>query len=133
MKLIKLMRKYKQITRFIFVGICNTLVSYLLFVLFIKMLGKDAYQISLFASWVISSFFSFTLQKIFVFQTKGNWLKEYVKCVISWSIGYGINAVSLGILVDYLKYNVYFGQLIAIVLTTISTFLLFKYFAFKKS
>jgi Predicted membrane protein len=119
--------------KFVFVGICNTLVSYLLFALFIKVSGEENYQASLFASWFFSSFISFVLQKTIVFQTKGNWLKEYVKCMISWSVGYGINALSLELIVQYFAFPVLIGQLIAIVLTALCTFVLFKYFAFNRS
>lgn len=131
MNIIKFIKKYPQIVKFVLIGICNTLVSFLLFVLFINILGEERYQVSLLLSWCFSSFFSFTMQKVFVFQTKGNWFKEYVKCIITWGIGYGINAVSLGIIVHWLNYHVIIGQIIALLLTTIATFLLFKYFAFK--
>lgn len=125
--------KYPQLTRFVLIGAGNTLVSFLIFVFFVKLLGENVYQVCLFLSWAVSSFFSFTLQKVFVFRTKGNWLKEYIKCLMTWTIGYGINAVSLGIIVHWFNYHVIIGQIIAIFLTTVSTFLLFKYFAFKKS
>lgn len=131
-KFIYFCRTYQQLTRFILIVTGNTLISFFTFVFFIKLLGENVYQLCLFFSWLVSSFFVFTLQKVFVFRTKGNWLKEYVKCLISWSIGYGINAVSLGIIVHWLDYHVIIGQIIAIFMTTISTFLLFKYFAFKR-
>lgn len=130
---IKFVCNCQQIIKFVLIGICNTLVSFILFAAFVKFLGEDAYQVCLLASWCVSSFFSFTMQKVFVFQTKGNWLKEYVKCVMTWAVGYGINAVSLEIIVHYWKLHVIIGQLAAIAFTTVSTFLLFKYFAFKKS
>lgn len=125
--------KYWLIIKFVAVGTCNTLISFLLFTLFIKVSGEENYQASLFASWFFSSFISFVLQKTIVFQTKGNWLKEYVKCMISWSVGYGINALSLELIVQYFAFPVLIGQLIAIVLTTLCTFVLFKYFAFNRS
>ncbi len=125
--------KYWFIIKFVVIGTCNTLISFLLFTVFIKVSGEENYQASLFASWFFSSFISFVLQKTIVFQTKGNWLKEYVKCMISWSIGYGINALSLELIVQYFAFPVLIGQLIAIVLTTLCTFVLFKYFAFNRS
>lgn len=132
MKLLQLIRKYRQLAKFIIIGAVNTLVSVLFFVFFIKLLGENVYQLCLFLSWLVSSFSSFTLQKIFVFQTKGNWLKEYAKCLISWAIGYGINAVSLAVIIHLLEYHVIIAEIIALILTIISTFLLFKFFAFKR-
>lgn len=131
MKLINFIRKYQKITKFMIIGAGNTLISVVSFVFFVKLLGENVYQLCLFLSWLVSSLFSFTLQKIIVFQTKGNWLKEYAKCLISWAIGYGINAVSLAIIIHLLHYHVIFAEIIALLLTTISTFLLFKYFAFR--
>ncbi len=131
-RIIRVIKKYRLIIKFVLVGACNTLVSFLLFVLFIKILGEERYQVSLLASWSLSSVISFTMQKVFVFQTKGNWLKEYVKCLMTWAIGYCINAVSLELIVHYAGLHVIIGQIIAIFLTTVSTFLLFKYFAFKR-
>lgn len=129
----ELINKYRLVIKFVLVGMCNTLISFLLFVLFIKILGEENYQISLLASWSFSSIISFCMQKMIVFQTKGNWLKEYVKCLITWSIGYGINALSLEVIVRYFALHVLIGQIAAIVLTTLSTFILFKYFAFNRS
>lgn len=130
--MIVFINKYKLLIKFVLVGACNTLISFILFVLFIKILGEEKYQLSLLASWCFSSVISFSMQKLVVFQTKGNWLKEYVKCLITWSVGYGINAVSLEIIVHYARLHVIIGQIIAIFLTTTSTFLLFKYFAFRR-
>ena len=59
-------------------------------------------------------------------------MSEYVKCLCSWSIGYVINAGALELSISVLALNVYIGQAAAIILTTIVTYLLFKYFAFKR-
>jgi putative flippase GtrA len=126
-------KKYRVLIKFVLIGTSNTLISFLMFIVFLALLGKNHYQLSLFASWVFSSVISFTLQKTIVFRTKGNWIKEYVKCLMTWSIGYGINAVSLELIVHYFELPILLGQILAILLTTISTFLLFKYFVFKKS
>lgn len=117
--------------RFLLVGGFNTVVSYLMFAGFIFVLGEPRYQLSLILAWILSSFISFSTQKIFVFQTKGNWYREYVKCLLTWSIGYLINAGTLELFVKMLHLNVYIGQAVSILLTTVITYLLFKHFAFK--
>ena len=96
-------KKYRVLIKFVLIGTSNTLISFLMFIVFLALLGKNHYQLSLFASWVFSSVISFTLQKTIVFRTKGNWIKEYVKCLMTWSIGYGINAVSLELIVHYFE------------------------------
>lgn len=125
--------KQPEKLRFLLVGGFNTVVSYLMFAGFLFVFGNAHYQLSLLLAWVLSSVISFTTQKIFVWQTKGKWIKEYIKCCLSWMVGYAINAVTLGLFVKILHFNVYVGQGVAIVITTVVTYILFKYFAFKRS
>ncbi len=120
--------------RYVLVGGFNATVQYLLFILFLWLLGEQRYQFSLVLSWVISSLSSFATQKIFVFCTKGNfqkWVQEYVKCVGVWITSYFINAVILDLLVRLGEITPYIAQIIAIACTTITGYILFKYFAFK--
>ena len=117
--------------RFLLVGGFNTVVSYMMFAGLIFLIGKSKYQQSLILSWLLSSFISFFTLKMFVFQTKGNWFKEYSKCLLTWSIGYVINARALEVVVKLLHLNVYIGQALSILVTMIMSYILFKYFAFK--
>lgn len=120
--------------RFLLVGGFNATVSYLMYVGFILLLGEEKYWLSMTLAWIFSSFVSFATQKIFVFCTKGNlkdWVKEYIKCVGVWIVAYAINAIMLEIFVQFVQINVYLAQFLAIVCTTVSSYVLFKYFAFK--
>ena len=117
--------------RFLFVGGFNTVVSYVMFAGLIFLMGESKYQQSLILSWGLSSFVSFGTLKLFVFQTRGKWIKEYSKCLLTWSIGYLINAGALEGVVKLLHLNVYIGQALSILVTMIMSYILFKYFAFK--
>ncbi len=120
--------------RFLLVGGFNATVQYALYVIFLLLFDEEKYQIALVLSWILSSFSSFAAQKIFVFATKGNfrtWVKEYCKCVGVWVISYLINAVILDFLVSIAKINAYGAQIIAVAFTCVTSYLLFKYFAFK--
>ena len=130
-KIFELWFKLPEKLRFLLVGGFNTVVSYVMFAGLIFLIGESKYQQSLVLSWILSSFISFSTQKIFVFQTKGNWIKEYSKCLLTWSIGYAINAGTLEVVVKLLNLNVYIGQAVSIILTTVITYILFKHFAFK--
>lgn len=119
--------------RFLLVGGFNAVVAYILYVLLVLMMGEKNYQIALVLSWVISSFSSFTTQKIFVFCTRGklrDWLKEYIKCVGIWVTSYIINAVVLELLVEKCEMNPYIGQIFANACTMVTGYILMKYFAF---
>lgn len=120
--------------RFLLVGGFNATVSYLMYVGFVLWLGEDKYWLSMTLAWVFSSFISFTTQKVFVFCTRGHfydWVKEYIKCVGVWIVAYLINTVMLEVFVRAAGINVYLAQFLAIVCTTVSSYVLFKYFAFK--
>lgn len=118
--------------RFLFVGGFNAGVSYLIFSGFCLLLGEDFYQIALALAWVITSIISFTTHRIFVFNIEGNLLKQYLKCCMTWSVSYCINAILLEILVVKVLLNVYIAQIIATFASAVFTYVMFKIFAFRK-
>ena len=120
--------------RFLLVGGFNATIQYLIYACLLYFWSEEKYQTALILSWVISSISSFATQKIFVFCTKGklfDWVKEYAKCVGVWIVSYSINAIILGILVNFADMNAYLAQIAAITCTTVTSYILFKYFAFK--
>ncbi len=117
--------------RFLFIGGFNFLVSYLLYSLFCITLGVHYYQISLALAWAVSSIISYTTQKFLVFQSKGPWLKEYIKCCSTWFISYITNAVLLELFVKTAHLNVFISQFLATFAASVVTYILFKTFAFR--
>ena len=117
--------------RFLFVGGYNAAFSYVIYALAVHFLGEAHYQLCVALQWAISSVFSFVNQKVFVFCTKGNWIKEYLKCCTTWVVSYFLNAIILELIVKYVSKNVYIDQLVSIFIVSIVTYVLFKYFAFK--
>lgn len=118
--------------RFLFVGGFNAGVSYLIYSAFCLVLGDSAYQIALALAWAISSIVSYTTQKFLVFEGKGNWVKEYLKCCTTWFFSYLINAGLLEFIVKILHLNVFVAQIVATVVSAIFTYVFFKKFAFRK-
>lgn len=82
-------------------------------------------------AWGLSSVVSFNAQKYLVFQSCGNSLKEYLKCCAGWFLGYLLNAALLEVAVSELSLNIFAAQIIANLCSAISTYILFKKFAFK--
>lgn len=117
--------------RFLFVGGFNFVVSYIVYSILCIILGESAYQIALVLSWALCSIVSYTTQRYFVFESRGDWLKEYLKCCTTWVCSYCVNAFLLEILVRYVHMNVFLSQLIANFTAAVLTYILFKYFAFK--
>ena len=118
--------------RFLFIGAVNAGISYIIFAISLFLLGEPHYQLCVTLQWVISSVFSYLNQKFFVFCTRGNYLREYLKCCTTWFVSYLLNLVILEILMRYLLKNAYLGQFISIFLVSVVTYVLFKYFAFKR-
>ena len=119
--------------RFLFVGGFNFGVSYLIYAVICLIFGESVYQIALALTWALSSVVSFTTQKFLVFQGKDKWYKEYLKCCTTWVFSYLINAILLEVLVKYIHANVYIAQFIATFAAAVFTYIVFKFFAFKKT
>lgn len=118
--------------RFLLVGGFNAAFSYVIFSVALLLIGQNHYQICVALQWIISSVFSFVNQKVFVFCTKGNWIQEYLKCCTTWVVSYICNALILELIVRYVTKNVFIGQFFSILTVSVITYVLFKYFAFKR-
>ena len=124
--------KLPDYIRFIIIGGINAAISYVIFIIAILLLGKGHYQICVALQWILSSVPSYLNQKFFVFCTKGNYVKEYLKCCSTWVVSYFLNAITLEVLVRYVLKNVFIAQLLSIFIVSIVTYILFKVFAFRR-
>ena len=124
--------KLPDFIRFIIIGGINAAISYVIFIIAILLLGKGHYQLCVALQWILSSVPSYLNQKFFVFCTKGNYIKEYLKCCSTWVVSYFLNAIILELLVRYILENVFIAQLLSIFIVSIVTYILFKVFAFRK-
>ena len=118
--------------RFLFVGGFNAGVSYIIYSVFCIILGNSMYQTALALAWIITSVISFITQRTLVFEGKGTWYKEYLKCCTTWFFSYLINAGLLEFTVKYLHINVFLAQLISNFIAAVFTYIVFKKFAFRK-
>lgn len=124
--------KIDEKIRFLIVGAVNAGISYVIFALALFLLGQEHYKVCVTLQWGISSIFSYLNQKFFVFCTRGNYLKEYFKCCSTWLVSYFINLIILELLLKFVFKNAYIAQFFSIFLVSVITYVLFKYFAFKK-
>ena len=77
----------RRFINYIFVGAVNTAFGYGLFALLVYA-TRGRYMVASVVSQIAGVTFSYLTYKFFVFKTKGNYLREYVKC---WSV-YGAAA-----------------------------------------
>ena len=65
-----LFNKYKEIISYLFFGVMTTLVNFVSFWAFNKILGESLYLISNVIAWVISVVFAYVTNKLWVFESK---------------------------------------------------------------
>jgi putative flippase GtrA len=118
--------------RFLFVGGFNAGISYLIYSILCILMGESMYQIALALSWAITSVISFITQRTLVFEGKGVWYKEYIKCCTTWFFSYLINAGLLEFTVKYCQLNVFLAQLISNFTAAVFTYIVFKLLVFKR-
>lgn len=118
--------------RFLIIGCINAAISYLIFALCLFIFGDSLRQLCVALQWIISSVFSYLNQKFFVFNTRGNYIKEYLKCCSTWFVSYLLNVLILELLVKFCIKNVLISQFVSLFVVSVVTYVLFKYFAFSK-
>lgn len=120
--------------RFLFVGAVNTLIGYLVVTCLIYFYST---KISFFLIGVISNIINistaFTLQKIFVFRTHGNWLKEYFRSYITYGTVGVIGFILLWIFLNIFHLNVWISQGVIIVMMTCISYIGHKKITFGAS
>lgn len=87
-----------EIGRYFLVGMCNTAFGYATFALLTWLLDRYipvSYLAASAIAGVLNITFSFLGYKWFVFRTKGNYLKEWVRCLIVYGGGIIVGLVLL--------------------------------------
>jgi glycosyltransferase involved in cell wall biosynthesis len=130
-----------QFTRYLIVGVWNTIFGYSLFALFTALLTPRLRFAYIYAS-VFSNLFAITVAyfgyKFFVFRTKGNYLVEWFRCILVYGSGMLPGLVLLPLLVGGLHYVFhldrsapYVAGAILLFTGTIYSFFGHKHFSFR--
>lgn len=119
--------------RYLFIGVINAIFGYVTGVAVYLALQKIIHVV-LIATFVnvITITFSFITYKIFVFKTKYNWLKEYLKSYIVYGSSALMSIVILWLLIDKVNMNIYVAQAATISITVAVSYFGHRYFTFKK-
>lgn len=131
--------KQPQKLRFLLVGGFNTVFAYFLLnflnILFSSLWTEKSEvfiaNVALLIQYIITINVSFITMRYYVFQSHEKILKEWLK---AWSVYisiYLINAPVLTFFISYLNLSVWLAQGIYLILSTILTFVLHKYYSFK--
>lgn len=118
-----------QISKFVFVGLLNTIVGYVVFSLLIFL--NQHYFFALSVSSIVGVTHSYFWNKYFTFKTPRKSLKEFLRFVSVYMFIYVFNLFLLYIFVDILKTGAIISQGIILTCVTLSSFLGHKYWSFK--
>ena len=106
-----LFNKYKEVISYLFFGVLTTLVNFVSFWAFNKILGESLYLISNVIAWVISVVFAYVTNKLWVFESKSWNIKLVVKEIISFFGSRALTGVLFEILGPTLLAKVGFDNL----------------------
>lgn len=123
---------HEQKIRYLIIGGWNTVFGYGVFAgLYFWLSGSLHYLLILSISYVLSITNAYIGYKIFVFRTKGNILKEYLRFYVVYGVSFLFNLATLPLFVEMLKFNMYVAQAIVTIITILGSYVLHKKFSFR--
>jgi putative flippase GtrA len=130
-----------QFGRYLLVGIWNTLFAYGMFALLTAVLTPlipYGYMWASFVSALLNITVSFLGYKWFVFKTKGNYLREWLRCIVVYGSGIVLGLLALPVLVTLIRHKTrfnaqapYIAGAILTAITVLYSFLGHKKFSFR--
>jgi putative flippase GtrA len=130
----KLIDKHRQQINYLIAGAWNTLFGYLIFaVLYTLFSSRIHYMILLIISNIFSITNAYISYKFFVFRTKGNYLKEYMRFYVVYGTSIVLSLVLMPAFVELLHINPLIAQAVIIVVTVIFSYTGHKNYSFKGS
>ena len=120
-------------TRYFLAGGWNTLFGYGLGVSLYTLLSPllNTVLIAVLAN-VIAISMSFLTYKIFVFRTKGHWMREYLRSYIAYGGTASLGIFLFWFLIDTLNVSIWLTQFLSIAITAITSYFAHKYFTFRR-
>lgn len=118
--------------RFLMVGGVNTVVGYLLFVLFYWLLGTDFYLAAYVASYAVALFSGYAFQRLLVFRVKGQILLDFLRYTTVQLGAFTANILLLPLFVEIFKLDPLLAQAIILFITVVGSYFAHRYFSFRR-
>ncbi|MFH1387624.1 MAG: GtrA family protein [bacterium] len=129
-----LYRQHKDKINYLLVGAWNTLFGYCVFLLlYFLFAAKIHYLFLLVFSNILAITNAYIGYKIFVFRTKGNYLKEYLRFYVVYGAAMILNMIILPFVVELFKLSPPIAQTGLMLINIIFSYLGHKYFSFEQS
>lgn len=120
-----------MIYKYIGIGIINTVISFLVILVFFKFLGFK-YGIAYFIGYVIALLNSFIMNKRYTFKSNGHWKKEFKFFILVFIIAYSISHIFLYLMVEWFNIEVLISIIISMMIYTFFGYFLNKNIVFNK-
>lgn len=132
----KLYEQYKEVVNYLIFGVLSTLVNFLTYCLFARLLGVDE-VISSGLSWFFSVLFAYITNKLFVFESKTETPQETIKEMLSFFVARIVSGIlcdvgTFALMVKVLHINDIFSKLVTQVMVVIVNYVFSKLIIFKK-
>lgn len=119
--------------RYLVGGGWNTLFGYTLSIGLYNLLSNRIHIIGIaIIANVFAISMAFLTYKLFVFQTKGNWWKEYLRSYLVYGNTVLVSIVMLWVLVDFMAIPFWIAQGLIIIITVIMSYIGHSRFTFSK-
>lgn len=132
----ELYKKYKEIVNYLVFGGCSTLVNFISYYIFARLLGIDE-VISSGLSWFCAVLFAYITNKIFVFESKTETKKAFFTEMISFFLARILSGIlcdvgTFALMVKVFHINDIFSKIVTQVVVVIVNYVFGKFFIFKK-
>jgi putative flippase GtrA len=117
-----------KITRFFIVGLSNTLLTYLFYVLLIKL--ELDYKLALFFVYLFGIIFGYLLNRYWTFSSNKQHRRSFIKYLMLYIFVFILNLLFLIFLVDFLFLNPIYSQLFVVLIISLVSFLVQKNWVF---
>lgn len=128
--IMKLMKKYEEIIKYLIVGVLTTIIS--IGIYFILRNLNVNYQVANVISWVCAVTFAYFTNKYFVFQNKEKSLIEFIKFIEYRLLSLVIEIFSMYALVDMMSINDRVSKIVVQVIVQVLNYIFSKLLVFKK-
>ncbi|MDP3588628.1 MAG: GtrA family protein [Sulfuricurvum sp.] len=126
--------KHEQKIRYLIIGGWNTVFGYGAFAaLYFWFADSIHYLVILSISYILSITNAYIGYKLFVFRTKGNIFREYLRFYVVYGVSFLFNMAALPLFVEILNLNMYVSQAVVTIITILGSYMLHKNFSFKEN
>lgn len=128
--------QYKEVINYLVFGVLATLVNFISYFIFSKLLRIEEVTSSG-LSWFCAVLFAYITNKIFVFDSKTNTFKEFLKEAVSFFLARIVSGAlcdvgTFAIMVKVLKINDIIAKFVTQVMVVILNYIFSKFIIFKK-